>query len=161
MTPDWFPDWSGETCIIVASGPSAAAVPLEQAKGKAKIIAINDSWRLCPWADVLYGCDVKWWQQNKGLPGFAGMRLAGEKRAAEDYNGIHHIRVMHFDDRLHLDEKGTVGCGGNSGFQALNLALQFGCTRIILVGYDMRLDKGLHWHGAHPKELDGGDYYVT
>lgn len=40
--------------------------------------------------------------------------------------------------------------GGNSGYQALNLAVLLGASRIILLGYDMR---GSHWHGDHPKRL--------
>lgn len=28
---------------------------------------------------------------------------------------------------------------------------QFGPQRIILVGFDMRLDLGLHWHGRHDR----------
>lgn len=49
---------------------------------------------------------------------------------------------------------GTLGWGGNSGFHALNLAVQFGVKRIALVGFDMRCDKGLHWHGSHEKGLN-------
>jgi hypothetical protein len=66
--PDWFPDWHGETAVIVASGPSAAGVNLECAKGKAKFIAINDSWRLVPWADALYAHDHAWWEVWNGVP---------------------------------------------------------------------------------------------
>lgn len=47
------------------------------------------------------------------------------------------------------DEVGIVGDGGNSGFQAINLAVQFGAARILLVGFDMRVDLGVHWHGRH------------
>lgn len=32
--------------------------------------------------------------------------------------------------------------------------MQFGVKRIALVGYDMRVDKGLHWHGPHAKGLN-------
>lgn len=40
--------------------------------------------------------------------------------------------------------------GGNSGFQALGLALVFGAARVILLGYDMQLTGGAtHWHGDH------------
>jgi hypothetical protein len=45
---------------------------------------------------------------------------------------------------------GTVGHGGNSGFQALNLAAQFGARRIVLIGYDFT---GPHWHPNHAKPL--------
>lgn len=49
---------------------------------------------------------------------------------------------------------GVLGWGGNGGFHALNLAVQFGAKRIVLVGYDMRCDLGLHWHGKHPTGLN-------
>ena len=52
-----------------------------------------------------------------------------------------------------MSQLGRIGWGGNGGFQALNLAVQFGAVRIILVGYDMTLDHGVHWHGKHPKGL--------
>ena len=49
---------------------------------------------------------------------------------------------------------GEIGWGSNSGFQALNVAIQMGAARIILVGYDMSLEKGTHWHGRHPPGLN-------
>lgn len=42
-----------------------------------------------------------------------------------------------------------VGSGGNSGFQALNLAVQFGARRILLVGFDMNDRGGVHWYGRN------------
>lgn len=53
------------------------------------------------------------------------------------------------NDRLELLKKGTVGWGGNSGFHCLNLAVHLGAAKIVLVGFDMRLDHGVHWHGRH------------
>lgn len=47
-------------------------------------------------------------------------------------------------------EPGHIGWGGNSGFGALNLAVQFGATKILLVGYDMNIHRGRHWHPDHP-----------
>lgn len=61
---------------------------------------------------------------------------------------------MHLDRRcdvLRFDEFGRVGDGGNSGFHALNLAMQFGADRVALVGFDMTLDEGVHWHGRHER----------
>lgn len=49
-----------------------------------------------------------------------------------------------------LTEAGIIGWGGNGGFQALNLAAQFLPAKVVLVGYDMRIDLGMHWHGPHP-----------
>ncbi len=146
---NWFPNWTGETVVIVASGPSAKDVPLEQAKGKARFIAINTSWQLCPWADVLYACDFTWWKHAKGCLEFAGLKISVDA-AAKEYPDVHVIECRKPDDRIFLEPKGTVGWGGNGGFQALNLAVQFGCKKIVLVGYDMTVRYGPHWHGKHP-----------
>lgn len=36
----------------------------------------------------------------------------------------------------------------------MNLAAQMGARRIVLVGFDMTLAHGLHWHGAHGDGLN-------
>jgi hypothetical protein len=43
--------------------------------------------------------------------------------------------------------------GGNSGFQAINLAYLWGAKRIILLGFDMQVSPAgdSHWFGEHPK----------
>ena len=47
-------------------------------------------------------------------------------------------------DRVHF--------GGNSGFQAINLAFLWGATRIILLGFDCKAVAGKdHWFGQHPQ----------
>lgn len=48
-----------------------------------------------------------------------------------------------------LSDIGTIGWGGNGGFHAVNLALQFRVKKIILIGFDMRIDLGIHWHGPN------------
>jgi hypothetical protein len=160
VSPDWFPDWSGETAVIVASGPSAKEVPLSLARGRAKVITINESWRLAPWADVLYAADHQWWQKGKGVPEFRGLRVAQGDAAPRMYPRIKEVGLVRTGQIVRSplgylaagsDEYGR---GANSGFQALNLAVQFGATRIVLVGYDMRVDQGFHWHGRHPQGMN-------
>lgn len=36
----------------------------------------------------------------------------------------------------------------------MNLAVQWGARRILLVGFDMNLKRGAHWHGRHPAGLN-------
>lgn len=154
MKPDWFPNWSGETAIIVASGPTASKVPLEKAKGKAKFIAINNSWKLAPWADILFACDMSWWKNANGCPEFTGMKLTIEEKVLREYPDVKWLKCRKPDDRLITDEIGTVGWGGNSGFHCLNLTVQFGCAKVLLVGMDMTLTHGIHWHGPHPRHMN-------
>lgn len=148
--PRWFQDWRGQTAVLVASGPSASDVPVEMARGRARFIAVNNSWRLAPWADILFACDVSWWRHARGAPEFVGLKLSTDQIAAREFEDVHKVGIKRGDDRLELAEMGTVGWGGNSGFHALNLAVQFGAAKIILVGYDMTVSYGEHWHGRHP-----------
>jgi len=70
------------------------------------------------------------------------------------FPGLRQVGIARGRDEILLDEPGVLGDGGNSGFQAINLALQYGSAKLILVGFDMRLDLGVHWHGKHGRGLN-------
>ncbi len=70
-----------------------------------------------------------------------------------DWN-LRQVAIVRKADALQFKKYAVIGDGGNSGFQAINLAAQFGAKRIALIGYDMRLDLGIHWHGRHPQGLN-------
>jgi hypothetical protein len=151
MRPVWFPDWPGHDCLIVASGPSAVEQPIAAARGRCKAIVINNSWWLAPWAEILYACDAEWWQSGNGND-FAGLKVS-----RSHHPGVMQVRLRPdgeaWCNRILMDEMGEIGAGGSSCFQALNLAVQFGCRRIALVGCDARIDKGKHWHPDHGGRL--------
>lgn len=151
MRPKWYPDWRDEIIVIVASGPSASQTPLHLGRGRAKFIAVNSSWRLCPWADILFAGDYKWWEAQEGCPEFAGLKATIDRRASEQW-GIHRLQGFRADSRIEFDDFGHIG-GSNSGFNAVNLAAQLQPSRILLVGFDMTLDYGSHWHGTHPEGM--------
>jgi len=151
---DWWPDWSGQTGIVVASGPSAKDTPIGFLRGQAKVIAVNTSYQLAPWADALYGCDARWWIAHKGAPSFSGLKISRDAAARNQYRDIRLVRSLLGQNAILTDKRGYIGWGGNGGFQALNLAVQFGCKRIVLVGFDMTLSHGTHWHGPHRGRLN-------
>ena len=136
-----WPDWKGETALIVGTGPSAKAAQLHLAQGHARVFVIKSTWRLAPWADALYGIDFGWWMANDGAGEFRGLKFSPSPLACRTYPDIVQTRLK---DRAEIltKEKGMIGCGlrtggGHSGFQAINLAVQFGAKRILLVGFDM------------------------
>lgn len=146
-----WPDWTGETVVIVGTGKGAVAEPLEPYRGKARFFVIKSSWRLAPWADALYGLDRGWWIANVGCPKFGGLKFTAAPSAAKVF-GLTLVRVKARADIL-IKEKGVVGCGlnvggGHSGFQAINLSVQFGANRIVLVGFDMH--GGERWINGEP-----------
>lgn len=157
MKPDWFPEWSGPAAIL-ASGPSAKKENIVTLKGKMPVIAIKECVELCPWADVVYGCDAAWWKFRAGLPKFSGLKVAWEGSHLPSYPDIRRIQIDKSQDglpiearrhRMIFDQRGKVGGGGNSGFQAVNLAVQFGATKLLLIGFDMQDRGGLHWYGRN------------
>jgi hypothetical protein len=107
---------------------------------------------------VLYAADGAWWRAKKGVPEFNGLKLTQDSETCVRFLDIHKVDLRSGCCDLLVDAPGTVGTGGaeggNSGFHALNLAVQFGATRIVLVGFDMRTDRGLHWHGRHGNGLN-------
>jgi len=118
-------------------------------------LAVNNSWQLCPWADVLYACDFSWWRLNRGVPEFSGLKISQHGSCKYHFPDIKLVQCVrsseaHKSDTIRTDKKGVIGWGRNGGFQALNLAVQFGSKKIVLVGFDMTLAHGLHWHGKHP-----------
>lgn len=142
--------WPDATVVCIAAGPSLTPEDVEHCRGKARVIAINKSWDLAPWADCFYSADHKWWQHRKGEPDFKGLKVALEDDLPR---GVLRMRYRNFEglerDRAYLAQ------GGNSGYQAVNLAYHLGARRILLLGYDMQLTGGRsHWHGDHPDGLN-------
>ena len=147
--------WPGETVFILAGGPSLKSFDRNLLKGR-RVITINDSWRLMPWADVHYFCDARWWQQQHARERYAHSGEAFRHVAASDRwvtiakvcESHQMVRVLKNTGQLGLEEDPAgLRTGNNSGFQAINLAYHYGVKRIVLLGYDMHVQgKVSHWH---------------
>lgn len=148
--------WHGSTIVCIGTGPSLTHEDVEFCRDKARVIAINDAYTVAPWADVLYACDVKWWKWHNGVPAFTGLKYALAPKT-NDRIGDQVIRQAgiqalqnHGTYGLSLDPTG-VSTGHNSGYQAINVALHFGASRIVLLGYDMGRSpkQASHFFGEH------------
>lgn len=137
------------TIVCVGGGPSLTKADVEAVRGRAITIAINDAYRLAPWADVLYACDNKWWTWHKGVPDFPRPKYALDRYASK-WPGVTVLRNTGTQG-LELDPRG-LRTGRNSGYQAINLAVHLGAKRVVLLGYDMMpaRDGKTHWFGHHP-----------
>lgn len=152
-----WPDWTGETAVIVASGGSAVDEPLDAGRGKFRYLAVKDGWRHVPWADALYGCDHHWWNAYRGIPDFHGLKICYNPLTIAEWGSTGRFLKVHIPRgdgvKFLFGKTGEVGWGGHSGFQAINLALQFGARRLLLVGFDMSLNRGRHFFGEHPYKV--------
>lgn len=146
---------SARTVVLVATGPSAASANLALVRdGGWPCIAINDAWRLAPWAHVLYACDLPWWRYHgpEVRRGFAGQCWTQCEVSARQF-GLHRIAGEH-SAGLSEDPR-LIYFNANSGAQAMNLAMHMGARRFVLVGYDMGAVGGMdHFFGSHPEEIE-------
>lgn len=163
--PDWFPDWRDECAAIVAAGPSVKQDEVNLLKDRIHVVAINESNRLCPWADVLYSCDAKWWAYREGARDFKGLKITQDDEAIKQFPYLKKIQVKRSGkatDIVHeflMEQHGVVGGGGNSGFQTVNLLAQWGVKAMALLGFDYTdFDGKIHWHGRHP---DSGKHVMN
>ncbi len=157
--------WRGETCAILAGGPSLTMEQVEAVHGL-HVIAINNAYLRAPWAEVLYFCDHRWhtWHVDKPeFQDFAGIKVTMCEQTGKK-NGINWLRNMtaEGDGSGIWPEPDGLATGRSAGYQAINLAIHFGATRIILLGYDMRIVDGHYqWHNDHKVANRPGIYEST
>jgi hypothetical protein len=98
---------------------------------------------------VLYACDPHWWDYYyEEIKANTKAELwTQSKESQEKYPALNRMPGVSLaglgHNQLHF--------GGNSGYQAVNLAYLFGATKIILLGFDMQRTNGeVHYFGEHP-----------
>lgn len=147
------PIWRGETVVILASGPSLTAADVDAVRGRARVIAVNDTVRLAPWADALYSSDRQWWPHHRGYPSFTGPKFGIGSAPGKNNPFRQHpeIQVLKNTGPDGLEREPTgLRHGHNSGYAAINLAVHFGASRILLLGYNLGRRGGkLHFFGEH------------
>lgn len=141
------PRWSREPVFLIGGGPSAAE-HIEAVRGRGLCIAVNDSFRKCPWADGVFTIDDYWLSRRANeLKAFAGAIVVGvplnfAKPLPADVERIECRKGAQLSDDLQLCYEGD-----NSGFALLCWAIANGAQTIGLVGFDM--DQAGHWHDGY------------
>lgn len=155
--------------LVLATGPTLKQFEVDLFRDKCYVIAVNNAYKVCPWADEFYACDFEWWVYH----GMNLMYLPGKKTTCRwDYNAP--LNVMAREVKAVCDgggmfirrgwsmEKGWIYTGHNSGFQALQLAAQVKPPAIYLAGFDMGVTNRVpddHFDGQHPAPLAVGSNY--
>lgn len=160
-------DWEGATVAIIAGGWSltksqvATARAWRHAGGEPRIVmGVNDAYRLAPWIDALYAADPQWWTMHIRAVRdcYIPQMMSQDESAAEQWG----LRYTPGVDKHGLSfDPNVIHYGGNSGFQALNIAVLSGARRVVLLGYNMSApdDKPVHWFGDHPAGLSTNRSY--
>lgn len=161
------PDWVGDPCIVMATGPSltkeiAQKIRFARWFESWRVICVSDAYRMLPYGDILYSCDWRWWRHHNGAKEFHGERWTCHSTDAsliDDKSIVAHeypIKLVQAaagagfssdPSRIHY------GDPSHSGFHAVNLALLKGASPVVLVGFDCRVNGQSHFFGDHPHPL--------
>lgn len=154
-TPKFVPDaapvlCAGGTVVCFATGRSLTQEDVDYCRDKADcFIAVNDAWKLAPWATVLYSSDQSWWPFYKFVPEFRGLKVACTPTIQA---GV--VLTLKRTGTSGIDWNRTgIRTANNSGGAAINLAVHLGAKRIVLLGYDMGATGSGHFFGTHPSGL--------
>lgn len=139
--------------LIVATGPSLKREDVEWWSAGRKVYAVSNAYRYCDRVDLLYACDEQWYDVHEPSTRHIAERWTTCDAAATKY-GLHHI-PGHYGPPA-FDTGDAIAYGGNSGFQALNLAYIHGCCDAVLLGFDCGQEPGgpSHCFGEHPSACD-------
>lgn len=149
--------------FILGGGPSLNNVDFSLIQHR-RIIGVNNSYgdptynrrrKLIkynprPWVDVCWFGDSRWYSWHiKSLREFPGL-IAHCAPRLKDVRGLHSYnrgKPAGIETRPNY-----ISWNRNSGASAINLAYHLGASRIVLIGFDMRMvgDKA-NWHDDHPK----------
>lgn len=147
MKDKWLGRWTGQTVVCLASGPSLTVEDCELVRTAGHpVIVTNTTFRIAPWADVLFGMDSAWWAaHHKEVDEvFQGARLSLGQNVAK--YGAKSLATQPWFRGF-----------GNSGTCAVSLAVTCGASKVLMLGFDAQKTGGrVHWHGDHPKSLSNG-----
>lgn len=151
--PDLMLDWTGETVVILAGGPSVLDLDLSLLLGH-RVIAINSAWKLYPHADVLFFADGRWFERFKPN-GFTGLCVTTGNVTDPTVMSFAKVAPMHLatePDKLALNRSSVTG--------AINLAVHLGAGKVILLGVDGKfVDGRRHGHDdEYPWHFVAGSY---
>lgn len=127
-------------CVVLGSGPSLGwddYADVETIKNAGlKTIAVNTTWEVARFCDIIYAGDAIWWKHNAKLIDIKAVRWTCARNAIGLYGCNYRAR--------------KIKPGYNSGALAIELAANvYKAAPIILLGFDISLAHGIHHHGKH------------
>lgn len=165
----WAPDmtlFAGSTMALLGGGWSLHGFDAERTlRGRCRVMAINSSLRLAPWADCLVFTDNNWFDDHRAeILAFPGLVVTPSRHAKEkEPDKINRITVINRPD-FTVGTGTDLKFGRSSGHTGVTVAIAMGVKRILLLGYDMRIMDGRsHFHdeyGTQDHKLFSHDFLI-
>lgn len=145
MLPRLSRDWEGETVFVIAGGPSVRAENIDGLHNQ-RVVVINSSYAIAPWADALVFSDRRWWveHQHRVRQTFEG-QIITLTPTDRSYGGL---LVLERQRSGGLSTDPTrLAWWHTSLTSAINMIVLRGATRICILGLD---GEGDWHHEPHP-----------
>ncbi len=122
------------------------------------VIGVNNVYRMGSWMDALFFGDCAWYNVYRTeLALWPNLKVTCCDRFANKPEALcENIKFLARDRSRSMgitEDPSKVSWNNNSGAAAINLAYHLGVKVVVLLGFDMTLDKNRvsHWHGCHVK----------
>jgi hypothetical protein len=158
-----------DTVAIIGGGPSLKDFDLSVIPDAWSKIAVNNSYKLTPDAEVLFFADARWYQQH--YPAIHREWRGRMVSTAGDHQKVPSSEVYKLGREFNEPIGNAEGpydpntpknwrlAGRDSGTMAVNLAYHLGARNIVLFGLDMTYEgKESHWHADHIWETNAVRY---
>lgn len=143
--------WTGERCFVICGGESVNAQRDLVPRLEGRVIAVKHGVLLRPDADVLFFAGERPAEiAPVCLPVFRGEHIVVRGRGHQAFPD-HAKRIGRTDTHERWSDDPTKVAGFDAGTSAINLAILFGATEIVVLGYDM--GGGRWFHGELPHYL--------
>lgn len=140
--------WRGATVFILGGGPSLSKMDLSSLESR-RVIGVNDAFKLkSGLVDICWFTDCRWHKWNKDtLPLFKGLIVSGSPCKCV-LPGV--LKLKRWDKIGLTTDPSQVYWNKSSGASAINLALHLGASKVVLLGFDMKMgSSGHNWHSNH------------
>lgn len=166
--PIWTPQpiFRDTTVFVVGGGPSLRNFDFEALRGKT-VVVVNEFVRRVPWAALLFFGDAAWYRRRKAeVKAFKGLVVTHARGPQIDLGADKILRVT-WDI---LERKGAstefppqghpvLRWGPTSGHKAVSLCVSCAAARVVMLGFDCRVDEEGHSHG-HDAYQHRGDAHM-
>jgi hypothetical protein len=129
--------FEGDTAIVCGTGPSITLEIIDQVNGSGcRVFGANRAWEIFN-CDVVHGCNYQFWDHY--WPQIKDQQFDKWTTRPElegKYPGLNYIEER-WEDGL-SKEQHWISAHHGTGPQLVNIAYLYGCTRLLLVGWDMR-----------------------
>jgi hypothetical protein len=140
--------------VVEGTSTPIAYSPYMSAIHDKHVIGINVAYKIGNWIDFVFFGDFSFFLKEKqGLASFKGIKVSCAPQC-EKYNWVKFTGRDMQKPRGLSQNKALVSWNGNSGAAAISLAAHLGASRIILLGFDMKLgdNNAQHWHDLYQRK---------